>query len=217
MSREDLVRKSGRARFGRGGEAARGSGARGGGADLSAARPRESGDPVPGPWIPACAGMSELVSMAASQILGRVVPPRPPPETPRRVPMCAGRRFIRYAVDAGRAPWLAARQPRERHPAAGPQPVAVERLVGIFRAGRQVAAVEADQRRERVAIGFDQAASGEAREVRYLHSAAVFSVAAPDGKPAATFPGAAPRLASIWLIASTTASNVSMVEAWRAL
>ncbi len=147
--------------------------------------------------------------MAASQILGLVVPPRPPPETPRRVPMCAGRRFIRYAVDAGRAPWLAARQPRERHPAAGPQPVAVERLVGIFRAGRQVAAVEADQRRERVAIGFDQAASGEAREVEDVHSAAVFSVAAPAE--------AAPRFFSIWLIASTTASNVSMVDACRAL
>ena len=122
-----------------------------------------------------------------------------------------------HAIDARRAPRLAAREARERHPPAGPQAVAIERFVGVFRAGRQMAAMKADERRERVAIGFDQAAAGEAREVKDVHSAAVILVAAPDGKPVSTFPGAAPRLASIWLIASTTASKVSMVEAWRAV
>src|ERR1044072_5240217 len=117
--------------------------------------------------------------------------PRPFPEPPRRIPVCAARRLVRHAVDAGCAPWLAAQQPRKRHPAAGPPAVAVERLVGIFGAGRQMTAMKADQRRERVAIGFDQAAAGEAREVRYSHSAAIFLVAAPDRKTVPTFPRAA--------------------------
>ena len=46
---------------------------------------------------------------------------------------------------------------------AGRRHVAVERFVSIFGAGRQVAAMEADQRRKRVAIDLDQSASGEAR------------------------------------------------------
>lgn len=81
--------------------------------------------------------------------------------------------------------------------------MAVERLIGVFGAGRQMAAMEADQRRKGVAVEFHQAAAREARGVEEVHSAA--------------FTLGAPRLASIWLIASTTASNVSSVEAWRAL
>ena len=98
---------------------------------------------------------------------------------------------------------MTAQQARERHPGAGPQAIAVERLVGIFRAGRQMATMEADQGRERVTVDLHQSAAGEARGVQKVHVAA--------------FGPFAPRFASIWFIASTTASNVSSVEAWRAL
>ena len=102
---------------------------------------------------------------AKLQRRGSVARATPAAVAPRRIPVRAGAAPARHAVDARRAPRLAAHQTRERHPATGPQAVAVERLVGIFRAGRQMAAMEADERRERVVIGFDQAAAGEAREV----------------------------------------------------
>src|SRR6476659_243944 len=122
------------------------------------------------------------------------------------------------AIEPGCAPWMTAQEPRERHPGAGPQPVAVERLVRVLGAGRKVTAMETDKRRERIAVDLHEAAAGEARGAQQVHAFGplpfVFSlVAAPDGKPVSTFPSAAPRLDSIWLIASTTASNVRSVEA----
>ncbi len=57
---------------------------------------------------------------------------------------------------------MAAAQSAERHPAAGPQAVTREGLVGILRARWQVPAIEADQRGQRVTVGCHQAASGEA-------------------------------------------------------
>src|SRR5262245_5807771 len=51
----------------------------------------------------------------------------------------------------------------QRHPPAGPETEPGERLVGVVRAGRQVAAMEADQRRERIAVGLDQDTANEPR------------------------------------------------------
>src|SRR5207247_7529682 len=110
----------------------------------------------------------------------------PPRVAPRRIPARTLRRRLGHAVDAARAPWMTAQQPCERHPRAGPQAVTVERLVGIFRAGGQMPTVEADQRREGVAIDLHQPAAREARDVQDVHSAALAF--------------AAPRFASIWLI-----------------
>ena len=76
-----------------------------------------------------------------------------------------------------------------------------------------MAAARTDQRRQRVAVNQQEAVRGEAGGAadqvdqnrrskllgRRLHG------------------GSAARLASIWPMASTTASKVSMVEAWRAL
>ena len=42
----------------------------------------------------------------------------------------------RHIVDAGCAPWLAAQDPRQRHPSAAPQAEALDRFVAIHRAGR---------------------------------------------------------------------------------
>ena len=50
-------------------------------------------------------------------------------------------------IEPGSAPWLAAQKPRQRHPAAGPQAVPLDRLIGIIRAGRQMPAMESDKRR----------------------------------------------------------------------
>jgi len=49
----------------------------------------------------------------------------------------------------------------QRHPAARPQAESADCLLGIGRARREMAAIEADQRGERIAIGRDQPASGE--------------------------------------------------------
>src|SRR6266542_4749431 len=61
---------------------------------------------------------------------------------------------------------MTAGEPRKGHPTSGPQAEPVERLVGIVRAGRQVAAMEADERGERIAIDLHQPAAGKARDAR---------------------------------------------------
>src|SRR5438445_13225431 len=72
---------------------------------------------------------------------------------------------------------MTAGEPRKRHPTSGPQAEPVERLVGIIRAGRQVAAMEADERGERIAIDLHQPAAGKARSARnpspYRHPGAL--------------------------------------------
>lgn len=55
---------------------------------------------------------------------------------------------------------MTAQQSCERHPAAGPQPMTGQSLVGIFGTGRQMPAMEPDQRRQRVAIDLHQRAAG---------------------------------------------------------
>src|SRR5262245_36585598 len=59
---------------------------------------------------------------------------------------------------------MTAEQPGERHPAAAPQAESLDRFVCIDRAGRQMAAVVADERRERMTINPDQGASEIARQ-----------------------------------------------------
>ena len=80
----------------------------------------------------------------------------------------------------------------------------LDRLVRIDRAGRQVPALPADQARKRELIEADERVGGAARrDSERAHDA-----------------GAAWRTAwraTTWASASTTASNVNNVEAWRAL
>ena len=83
------------------------------------------------------------------------------PVAPRHEPARTRRRRGRHEVEPRCPPRMTAAQPRQNHPAAGPEPVAIERLVGIVGAGRQVPALKADQCREAVAIGFDQPAPGQ--------------------------------------------------------
>ena len=56
-----------------------------------------------------------------------------------------------------RAEGATARDPEQAHPAAGPQAVAGNRLIGIFRTGRQVSAGVADEIGERQLIETDEA------------------------------------------------------------
>ena len=73
--------------------------------------------------------------------------PAPACVAPRHIPARFFRQRLRHEIEPGRAPRLAAQQPRQRHPAAGPQAEAIERLIGIVGAGRQMPAAKADQRR----------------------------------------------------------------------
>ena len=68
--------------------------------------------------------------------------------TPWRVPAIAVGKRLGNPVDAMRAPRAAARDAKQAHPAAGPETMAGYRLVGIFRAGRQVPAGVADEARQ---------------------------------------------------------------------
>src|SRR6185437_13650466 len=83
---------------------------------------------------------------------GGCVDPAPAPVAPRQVPSRPGRQCLRHKIEARCAEWMAAQQPRKRHPSAGPQAKAFERLVAVDRAGRKMTAIIADQRREGVAI-----------------------------------------------------------------
>src|SRR5215813_15138758 len=56
---------------------------------------------------------------------------------------------------------MTAAEPRQRHPAACPQPEAADRLIGVGRAGRQMAAIEPDQCRNAMAVKLDQPARGK--------------------------------------------------------
>lgn len=58
---------------------------------------------------------------------------------------------------------MAAAEPRQGHPPAGPQAEASDRLVRVAGACRQMPALEADQRGECVAIELDQSAREEGR------------------------------------------------------
>ena len=79
-----------------------------------------------------------------------------------------------------------------------------DRLVRVGRAGRQVSALPADQPRKRKLVEADEHMGGAARrQNRGAHDAGAVSRAASR--------------VAICPSASTTASNVNKVEAWRAL
>lgn len=56
------------------------------------------------------------------------------------------RHRIRHEIESLGPERMTAKKPSQRHPTAGPQPEAIERLIGIFRTGRQVTALEANER-----------------------------------------------------------------------
>ncbi len=67
------------------------------------------------------------------------------PETPRRVPFQFRRENFRHIVDPICPAWPAAHEAEQPHPAARPKPMPRNRLIGIFRTGRQMAAGIADK------------------------------------------------------------------------
>ena len=83
---------------------------------------------------------------------------------PRQIPALIDGQRCRDEIEPRCSPGMTAAQPRQCHPSSGPQSEAADRLVGIGRAGRQMAAVKPDQRRESVAIDADQSARGDARK-----------------------------------------------------
>ncbi len=93
--------------------------------------------------------------------------------------------------------------------------MALDRLVRIGRAAREIAALAPDERRKRQLIEANERVRGAARrEPKGVHGAGAGTASAVGSS---TPVSAAACLAAIWPSASTTASNVSNVEAWRAL
>src|SRR3954468_10113056 len=86
----------------------------------------------------------------------------PPPfsEAPGQVPSCTLWPCQRDIVDSRATPWVASKQPRQRHPATTPQPEAFDCFIAIHRAGGQMPTVVTDQRREAMAISPDQCSPG---------------------------------------------------------
>ena len=63
---------------------------------------------------------------------------------------------------------MAATEPRQRHPAAGPQTEAANRLITVIRASRQMPAVEPAQRGKAVAVDLNESAAEAARRARKI-------------------------------------------------
>ena len=101
-----------------------------------------------------------------SELSGRV-DTAPAPEPPRQIPSRARWPRQRHVVDARRAPGVAAKQPRQRHPAAASQPEASDGLVAIDRTGRQMPAVVTHQRRQGVPVNPDHGAPCVTRQALY--------------------------------------------------
>lgn len=93
-------------------------------------------------------------------LCGRMAPDLP--VSPRREPPIAPFQFHRNAIDAMSSPGAAAHHPEQAHPASGPHAVAGDGLVGIFRAGRHVAAMLADQTGQRDLIRADKRSTEQA-------------------------------------------------------
>src|SRR3974390_21264 len=91
---------------------------------------------------------------------------RPPPaaETPRQVPTRAGRQRGWPEIEPVSAPGLAGQEARKRYPATGPESEAAKRLVGIFRAAREMSAARPDQRRQGVPVKCHQPAPEQPRQ-----------------------------------------------------
>jgi hypothetical protein len=106
---------------------------------------------------------SKIQSASQFCLFGMCPGAAPAAVTPRQVPVRPRRQRSRDNIEAGCPVGMTASEPGERHPAARPQSEAVDGLVRVGRAGGQVAAMEPDQCRQRIAIEADQAASGNTR------------------------------------------------------
>src|SRR5262245_163736 len=88
--------------------------------------------------------------------------PADAPISPRRVPEVGRGERGRHVVDPVRAAGTAAQHAKQAHPAAGPEPMPGDRLVGIFRTGRQMPAGIADKTRKRELVNPDECGAEEA-------------------------------------------------------
>ena len=115
-------------------------------------------------------GQAQAICRGAGPALqargGTAVGAAPAAVAPRQIPPRSRRRRVGDEVEAGGAERLAAQHARERHPSAGPEAMACEGLVGILRAGRQVSAVQADERRQGQAIGLHRRPGEDLRRAR---------------------------------------------------
>src|ERR1700751_2002788 len=75
-----------------------------------------------------------------------------PEIAPRRPPFKTRITFFGHGIEAAGAAGSAARDAKQRHPSARPQTVAGNRLVTVFRTGRQVPAGIADETGKRQLI-----------------------------------------------------------------
>src|SRR5436309_15770743 len=91
-------------------------------------------------------------SPTAVSASGAAVRSTPAPVAPGQIPARPVRQSVGDEVEPRGSPGMASRQPGERYPGARPKTEALDCLVGVGGAGRQMPAMESDQRGERVAI-----------------------------------------------------------------
>lgn len=78
------------------------------------------------------------------------------PISPGKPPLLTLLERLRHRVQAGSAARPAATDPEQRHPPAGPEPVAPDRLVAVLGTGGDMAAGVPDEARERQLIKTDE-------------------------------------------------------------
>lgn len=75
---------------------------------------------------------------------------------PRHIPARARRQFVRDRIKPRRAPGMTTQDAREPDPKPRPKAKPPHGILGVFRAGRQIAALPAHQRRQRIPIDAQQ-------------------------------------------------------------
>lgn len=112
------------------------------------------------------------------RVLQRRIDAAPAAIGPGPVPGRARRQLLADQVDAGGAERRAAADSRKADPAPSPEPMPLDRFVGVLRTARPVPALAPDQQRQAELIGADQDMRAAARKApeRILPRKAFFSM-----------------------------------------
>lgn len=151
------------------------------------------------------------------------MPSGPAAVAPRCEPMRVAGQIIRHRIESRRPPGITSEDTRKTDPSSGPETVSPDCIFGVFGTGRCIPASAPHDQRQGMPVDPDETncrAAGRRQWFVLFGLAVGFRAHEATANSGIGHQAAAPSsfaLASIWSSASTTASNVSNVDAWRAL